>query len=156
LKRLDPSQSLSGVATLRNEIDDSIAPIRIIGTVLVIFATVTLAIAVVGVYGIVAGTVTRRTREVGLRMALGARPSGILTALLTDTLRTCAWSVVLGVSVSIWLHETLGASLYNLISVSPVSLAGLSAILIGSSLVAAFVPARRAASIDPAVALRSL
>ena len=156
LKRLDPSLALSEVATLKNEIDDSIAPIRIVGTVLMIFASVTLAIAAIGVYGILAATVTRQTREVGVRMALGAPRAAIAFALMSDTFRVWGWSLMFGLPVSVWLHATVGSRLYNLVSVSPMRLAGLSFLLLGISLVAAFVPARRAASVDPAVALRAL
>ena len=94
LKRLDPSLALSEVATLKDEIDDSIAPIRIVGTVLMIFASVTLAIAAIGVYGILAATVTRQTREVGVRMALGAPRAAIAFALMSDTFRVWGWSLM--------------------------------------------------------------
>ena len=155
LKRLDPSLALSEVATLKDEIDDSIAPIRIVGTVLMIFASVTLAIAAIGVYGILAATVTRQTREVGVRMALGAPRAAIAFALMSDTFRVWGWSLMFGLPVSVWL--TRDGRLETTWSRSAQwRLAGLSFLLLGISLVAAFVPARRAASVDPAVALRAL
>jgi ABC-type antimicrobial peptide transport system permease subunit len=156
VRRIDPAQALSEVVTLRSEVDDAIAPIRIIATVLLVFAAVTLTLAAIGVYGVVANTVGRQTREVGVRMALGARPSQVLAAVLTDTLRVCGWSAMPGLLISAGIHVLIGAKLYNLASVSPARLAGLSVFLILISLFAAFVPARRAASVDPAIALRAL
>jgi putative ABC transport system permease protein len=156
LTRLDPAQSLSEIFTLRDEIDDSIAPLRIIVSLLLAFAALTLALAAIGIYGVVASTVVQQTRELGMRLVLGATPSRILAELLGETVRVCGWSVAAGIPILIGLHALVGSKLYNLVSMDLATLAGLTCFLFVVSLCAALVPTRRALSIDPAVALRAL
>jgi putative ABC transport system permease protein len=155
LVRIDSTLPMSEIATLRDEVDDSLAPLRIIGALLVTFALVTFALAGIGVYGVVTGTVARQTREFGIRMTLGAGPSRIQAEVLGETLRVVSWSAAIGIPVSMAVQSLGASTLYGLVTMSAATPIAATGSVLLLSLIAALVPARRAAALDPAVALRA-
>ena len=154
LAEIDPGQALAEPKTLEDEIADSLAPLRIIGMLLLVFAFVALLLAVTGVYGVVATSVAERTRELGLRMALGARPRELLRQVLGGTLRLAVVAVGVALPVTFGVNVLLAGRLFGVVVVSPVTLALTSVLLIAVAGGAASIPARAATRLDPVRALR--
>jgi len=154
LAEIDPGQALAEPKTLEDEIADSLAPLRIIGMLLLVFALVALLLAVTGVYGVVATSVAERTRELGLRMALGARPRELLRQVLGETLRLAVVAVGVALPVTFGVNVLLAGRLFGVVVVSPVTLAVTAALLIAVAGGAASIPARAATRLDPVRALR--
>ena len=154
LAEIDPGQALAEPRTLEDEIADSLAPLRIIGMLLLVFALVALLLAVSGVYGVVATTVAERTRELGLRMALGARPREVQQLVLGATLRLAVVAVGVALPVTFGVNVLLAGRLFGVVVVSPATLAATSALLIAVAAGAASIPARSATRLDPVRALR--
>ena len=154
LAEIDPGQALSEPKTLEDEIADSLAPLRIIGMLLLVFALVALLLAVTGVYGVVATSVAERTRELGLRMALGARPREVRLQVLKGTLRLALVAVGVALPVTFGVNVLLAGRLFGVVVVSPVTLALTSALLFAVAGGAAAIPARAATRLDPVRALR--
>jgi putative ABC transport system permease protein len=121
---------------------------------LALFAAVAVALAAVGIYGVVAYTVAQRTREIGVRLALGAAPSEVVRLIMWDGLRPAALGVVVGAAGAIAAGRVIARFLYQVEPQDPLTMALVVATVIAVVLVACFVPSRRAASIPPAVALR--
>jgi ABC-type antimicrobial peptide transport system permease subunit len=119
------------------------------------FAALALAIAAVGVFGIVGFLVARRTQEIGIRMALGARPGNVLWLVLSEGLRPVLFGVAAGCVGAVAVARAMQTLLYGLAPLDGVSFATSAALLIVASIVAAVVPARRAAGVDPLQSLRS-
>ncbi|MGH9657388.1 MAG: ABC transporter permease, partial [Bryobacteraceae bacterium] len=149
---VDPEQPVYGVRTLRRHLDDSIAQPRLRAWMLGAFAALALGLAAVGIYGVVSHDVALRTREIGIRMALGA-PDAAAT-IVRRGLRIAGAGVALGVAGSLALSRSLGSLLYRVDASDPRLLAASALALSMVALVALWVPARRAARVDPAVALR--
>jgi putative ABC transport system permease protein len=154
LAEIDPGQALAEPKTLEDEIADSLAPLRIIGMLLLVFAFVALLLAVTGVYGVVATSVAERTRELGLRMALGARPGEVLQQVLGKTLRLAVAAVGVALPLTFGVNVFLAGRLFGVVVVSPVALAVTSLLLIAVAGGAASIPARAATRLDPVRALR--
>ena len=105
-------------------------------------------------YGVAAYNVSQRTREIGVRMALGARPGGILGMILRQNLRTVGTGAVIGVAGAIGFAQLLKKMLYGLAPTDPVALAATLVVLLSTAVLATLAPARRAATIDPSITLR--
>jgi putative ABC transport system permease protein len=118
------------------------------------FGMVALALAAVGVFGVMASSISRHTREIGVRMALGARSRDVLTMILGQALRTIAVGVVIGVASSLALTRAMAAMLFGLSPADPVTFISVSLLLVVVALIACWIPARRASQVDPMVALR--
>jgi predicted permease len=140
--------------TMEQQIDAALIPERLLTTLSRWFAGIALLLACVGLYGVMAYNVSRRRREIGLRMALGDVPRAILSRVLREAVMVWAIGVVIGLSVAVAATRLLSTFLFGLTPRDPATLAGATGVLLAVALVAGFLPARHAASIDPVGALR--
>jgi predicted permease len=118
------------------------------------FGIVALLLATAGVFGMMAYSVSRRTREIGVRVALGARSRDVLTMILTQGIRTILIGIAIGLAGSFALTRTLSSLLFGVTATDPLTFAAVIALLIATALLACYIPARRATKVDPMVALR--
>jgi hypothetical protein len=154
LAAIDPALAFAEVHTLAEEVDDSAAPERLTAILASIFGLFAALLAAVGLYGLLAYAVAQRQREIGIRMALGARPRAIAELVGGQALALVAIGVVLGLAGALLLAPMASALLYGVGPSDPASLAVAAALVALMAALAAFVPAARAARVDPAVALR--
>jgi ABC-type antimicrobial peptide transport system permease subunit len=151
---LDAKVPLSAVRPLTEVVETSLGPRRFLLVLTASFASLALLLAGIGVYGVISYSVARRTPEIGVRLALGARRGDVARLVVGDTLRLCAYGLVLGLAGAAASGRLLQGLLFG---VGPWDPASYLAVALGTLVVAAGVaalPARRAASVDPAVALR--
>jgi predicted permease len=118
------------------------------------FGIVALLLATAGVFGVMAYSVSRRTREIGVRIALGAKPTDVLTMVLGQGMRTIVIGLVIGLVASLGLTRTIGSLLYGVTASDPLTFAAMILLMVAVALLACYIPARRAAKVDPMVALR--
>jgi putative ABC transport system permease protein len=152
---VDPDVPVSNVQTLNQRIAKDLAYPQFRATLLGGFAGLALLLAVVGLYGVLSQFVAQRTPEIGLRMALGAQRGQVLTFVLREGLFLIGTGLLLGLAGAAALTRYLHGMLYGLTSLDPVTFVGASALLAAVATIASWVPARRAAHVDPLVALRS-
>jgi ABC-type antimicrobial peptide transport system permease subunit len=141
--------------TLEDRIRESLVTERVIAVISGFLGAVALLLASAGLYGLMAYTVSRRTNEIGIRMALGAPKGAVLGMVLRESVLLAAVGVALGLAGSIVLGRLVSNLLYGLTPTDPISLASSAAIMLAVAMAAASIPARRAAHVDPVVALRT-
>jgi putative ABC transport system permease protein len=151
---VDPSQPVSDVDTMNAVVDREIAQRRTQTRLLGAFATLALILACLGVYGVLSLVVSERTEEIGLRMALGAAPASVLRLVVGDGVRLALLGVAIGLAGAWWATRFLQGLLYGVHSHEPWLYAVLAAVLLVVSIVAVYLPARRASRVDPIIALR--
>jgi predicted permease len=151
---IDKSLPLYNVATMDQLVSNSVAQPRLNLSLLVAFALLALALAAVGVYGVMAYAVTQRTQEFGIRMALGASPADILKQVFLEGGRLAALGLGLGLIAALTLTRLMASMLYGVKPSDPLSLGAAAALLAVVALAACYIPARRATRVDPLVALR--
>ena len=152
--KLDPEQPISNVRTMDQVLADSLMLRRVSMLLLTVFASLALTLATVGIYGLTAYSVSRRTHEIGLRVALGASQSQILRLVVGRGLVTSLIGAAIGVGAAFELTRGLSGMLYGVTATDPLVFAGVPLLLIAVSVLASYVPARKATRIDPLVALR--
>lgn len=155
IQSVDRDQPVVALRPLHQMVEESKTPSRITMLCLAVFAGVALLIAATGLYGVIAYSVSQRAREIGLRMALGADRTHLLQLVLREGVFLTAVGLVVGVSGAYGLTRLLQAWLFQTSATDPATYVGISAILAVVSLLACYVPARRALGVDPVVALRS-
>ena len=154
VQEVDRNQPVYDVATMEERFSQAAAPHRFNALVLGIFAGVAVILAGVGVYGVMAYSVTRRTHEIGIRRALGAQQQDVMRLVLRRGAALALVGITLGLAGALALTRFLSNLLYGVTVRDPLSFAAVSLILAGVALVACYIPARRAAKVDPMVALR--
>jgi putative ABC transport system permease protein len=154
IRQLDANLPVFDVSTMEQVLGLSLSRERFQLTLLTLFAAVALGLAAVGLYGVMAYSVTERTREVGIRMALGARASDVLRLILGQGLRLVLIGLGLGALAAAGLTRVLQSSLYGVSATDPVVFLGVALVLCAVALLAVYMPARRATRVDPMVALR--
>jgi predicted permease len=154
VRGLDGAMPLYNVRTLAEHVDRSLYVDRLRANLIGALALLALSLAAVGIYAVLSYTIAERTREVGVRLALGAQPRAVLSLLLGTGARMAAIGIVVGLLLAGILTRFVATQLYDLSPLDPLTLATASALLFGVALAAAFVPAWRAAKVDPVVALR--
>jgi predicted permease len=155
VRGIDSELPVYAVRSMDEAMASTVSQRRFAMLLLALFAAAALALSAIGIYGVVSYTVARRTREIGIRMALGARPGDALAMVLGQGLRLILAGVALGLAGSLALTRTLATLLYGVSPRDPVTLGGIAALLVAVALAASYLPARRASVISPTEALRS-
>jgi ABC-type antimicrobial peptide transport system permease subunit len=152
---LDPELAVADVRPLESYLGDALARRRFSMTLLAGFAGLALMLTAVGLYGVIAYTVVQRTREFGIRLALGASQATVLRGVLRRGLLLVGAGVLAGVIGAVAFTRVLGSLLYEVSATDPAVFAGIVALLGVVGVAASYAPARRATRVDPAVALRA-
>jgi putative ABC transport system permease protein len=153
LAGIDPDQPLTDVQTMTQRLTGSVARQRFVTTLLGLFAGVAVFLAVIGIYALMATMVYSRTKEIGLRMALGARAPALVRMFVGQGLRLIATGTVLGIAVSLLATRALGSLLFGVGATDPLTFIAYSGLLALVALAACWIPARRAARVDPMITL---
>jgi putative ABC transport system permease protein len=155
LRRLDPDLALAGVRTMEDVVSSSVAERRLTMLLLTILAGAALVLAAVGIYGVIAYSVTQRTQEIGIRMALGAQRADVLRMVVRQALLMVAAGIAAGAAGALLLTRLMEGLLFDVTPTDPVTFALVSTVLIGVAVVASGVPGLRATRVDPVIALRA-
>ena len=154
IRALDKDQPIAQVQTLGDKLNESLSPQRFTLWLLVVFSLISLSLASAGIYGVMAYSVTQRTHEIGIRMALGARLSDVLLLVVSGGMTLALTGVSIGLAGAFMLTRLMTTLLFNVRPTDTATLACASLGLILVALVACYIPARRATKVDPLVALR--
>ena len=154
VQAVDPAQPVSAVREMSDMVSASLAPRRFVVTLLEIFAGLALLMAALGLYGVIGYSVAQRTPEIGIRMALGARPGEVMGLVLRQGLRLTIIGAIAGLAASLAISAVLRGQLFHVSPFDPLTFIIAAAVLMGASALASYLPARRAARVDPTVALR--
>ncbi|PTY02099.1 multidrug ABC transporter substrate-binding protein [Opitutaceae bacterium EW11] len=154
VRGLDPTLPLTKVRSMQAIVDRSMSSRRLLSTMVIGFAAMALGLALFGLYGVISYTVAQRQREIGIRMALGAAASTVLRNVVGRTLALAVCGTALGVVLALAVSRSLASVLYGISPTDPTTYAVAVVLLLGCAIAAGYYPARRAAQIDPATALR--
>jgi predicted permease len=155
LREIDPNVPLFELRTQEQQINELVSNERMFATLSATLGGVALLLTCIGLYGLLAHQVTARTREIGIRMALGAQLRAVMALVLGEGLRLAALGVVLGLATALAVTRFVAHMLFGVPPTDPWTLAGAAALLIAIAALACFIPARRAAKVDPMSALRA-
>jgi cell division protein FtsX len=154
IREFDPSLASNEFTTLDQILDRAMAPRGLITATLGFFSSMAVILAVIGLYGVIAYSVSRRTREMGIRLAIGAQNSDILRLVIGEGFRIAGIGVAIGLIGALALARVLRSLLFGIEPTDPVTLFAVTLLFTVVALLACWIPARRAAKIDPMVALR--
>ena len=152
---LDPDQPVTGLQTLETAVSSTLQQRRLSTLLLSLFSAGALLLALLGIYATLAYSVAQRTREIGVRMALGARAEGVVRLVVRQGMRLAGLGVVLGVAFALLLGRVIAGLLYGIAPHDPVTFVAVVGLLLGAALLACWIPARRASRVDPLIALRA-
>ena len=151
---LDPALPIYGLKTLESQLDETLLTDRLVAMLSAGFGLLATLLAMVGLYGVMAFVVARRRKELGIRIALGARPASVQWIVMREVLMLLGVGLTVGVPAAWWLSQYVSGNLYGLQPRDPLMAAGMITLLSAVSIAAGFIPARRASRIDPIRALR--
>jgi len=154
LRSLDPGLPMADVRTIEQTINLSFAADRFYTVFIAAFAAVALVLAAIGIYGVMSFAVAQRTHEIGLRMALGAHRGQVLRQILREGMTTALVGTAFGSAGAYLIGRALQGAVFGVDATNPTTYVAVVAMLLGAALIACVVPARRAAGVDPMVALR--
>jgi putative ABC transport system permease protein len=154
VQALDPNQPVYNVSTMERTIEQSLDTQRLSMTLLAILASLALILAAVGIYGVMSYTVSQRTHEIGIRLAIGAQPRDVFRLVLGQGMTLTLIGVVVGLMGAFGLTRLMTRMLFGVEPTDPTTFAAIAILLIGVALVACYLPGRRATRVDPLVALR--
>jgi predicted permease len=154
VQSIDPSLSVLNVETLTDRIQQSLGGERTQATLLGTGGVLALLLAAIGLYGVMSYSVAQRTREIGIRMALGAGRGNVMGLVLKQGVTLVSAGVVLGLGAAFAVTRLLASLLFGVSAADPITFVGTSAVLLFVALLASYVPARRATKVDPIIALR--
>jgi putative ABC transport system permease protein len=154
LAEIDPAQPVHDAQTLEQLVASSLAERRFTLTLMMVFGLIALVLAAVGIYGVMAYTVAQRTREIGIRVALGARPASVLRMVLTDGMKLVAAGVALGTACALAVTRVAASLLYGVSTADATTYVVIALALAAIAMLATVLPARRAMRVDPMSALR--
>jgi putative ABC transport system permease protein len=151
---LDKEQPIFVITSMQTLVDNSVAPRRYCASMLSIFGALAVVLAAVGVYGVVSYTTSRRTQEIGLRVAIGASRTDVFRLILWAGMTRALAGLAIGLAAALICGRLIASLLYAVSPVDPLALGGSSMLLLGVALAASYIPARRAMRVDPMTALR--
>jgi predicted permease len=154
IRQIDPELPIPAFRTMEDIVAESVAERRFQMSLVLLFAVVAMLLASLGIYGVVSYSVAQRTNEMGVRMALGARPAAIRRMVLRQNLLPVAIGLGAGVCASMALGRLLGSLLYGVSAGDPITILGVAGLLSAVAAAATLIPARRATHVDPVTALR--
>jgi putative ABC transport system permease protein len=154
VKNLDPDQPIYNPRTMDEIRAESVAPERLNLTLLSLFAGLALVLAIVGIYGVMSYSVTQRTHEIGIRMAIGARPSDVFRMILGQGMKLALIGVVIGLASAFALTRLMATMLFGVQPTDATTFSVISVLLIAVALLACYLPGRRATKVEPVISLR--
>jgi putative ABC transport system permease protein len=152
---LEPNAVFLDNQTMEAQVDATLLPARLAAQTIGLVGLVATILAAVGLYGVIAYSVGRRTREIGIRMALGAAPGDVLKMVMGQGIGLAAAGIAIGLALSFAAARAISAALYDVGAADPAAWLTAVAVLLGSAALANYLPARRAARVDPSTALRT-
>jgi len=154
VREIDHSAILSSVSTMEQQFSEQLSPRRFQTTLLTLFSLVALLLAGIGIFGILHYSVAQRTREIGIRMALGAQPSEVVGFVVKDSAKLVVLGLAIGAIAATAVTWFMKSLLFGVAFIDPTTIVGVAILLTTVALLSCYVPARRAAHVDPIVALR--
>jgi putative ABC transport system permease protein len=154
VQSIDPEIPVFGASSMEALISKSVSEPRFNSVLLASFGGLALVLAAVGIYGVIAYSVSQRTHEIGVRMALGARPHSMTSLIVGEGAMLALIGIALGVVASVILTRLIANFLFGVTATDPATFCGVSLLLTLVALVGCYIPARRASRVDPMVALR--
>jgi putative ABC transport system permease protein len=155
LAQLDNALPMAGVSTMDDIVSTSVAQPKLESVLLGLFAALALLLATVGIYGVLSYSVTQRTHEIGVRMAVGADKERVLRMVVRDGLRLAVIGLAIGLGLALLATRMLSGLLFGVSPSDPATYVAISVILVGIAILASYIPARRATNVDPMIALRT-
>jgi ABC-type antimicrobial peptide transport system permease subunit len=152
---VDPNLPVSNVTTLDAVVAKSISQQRFYMMLLTVFAGVALVLAAIGIFGVLSYAVSQRTREIGIRMALGAQERTVIGLIVRQAMLLVASGIAAGTVFALFVSQTMTRMLFSITPTDPATFASVAGVLVAVALFASYLPARRATKVDPIVALRA-